>query len=93
MTHTLELPEEIYQALTEEAARRGQSPQALIQAWVATLHAETTTPAAKDEQRVNNPQFDPWAGFRNATTALSPDSLDRHDEYLANEAVNSHESE
>jgi hypothetical protein len=52
-----------------------------------------TQPSVAPEQRINDPQFHPWAGFRNATTALSPDGLDRHDEYLAGEVVSSHESE
>lgn len=36
---------------------------------------------------------DSWAGFYGITELLSPDSLDRHDFYLAEEYMNDHEPE
>lgn len=94
MSHTIALPDDTYQAIADYAARQGQSPEAIIQEWAASLRQQLVEqPTLPDEQRIDDPRFDPWAGFRNATTALSPDSIDRHDEYLAQEAASNHESE
>ncbi len=99
MSHTIELPDEIYRALERYAAQRGQTPEAAVLAWATTIQREvaaaTDQSSAQDalQDGVNDPARDPWAGFRGATTALSPDSLDRHDAYLAEEYTKSHDAD
>lgn len=88
MSHVLELQDEVYKQIEAYAASRGLTPAEVVREWAAAnTHAESTT----GEQRVGNPAFDPWAGFRGIAQALSPDSVDRHDEYLAVEYENTHE--
>lgn len=50
MGHTLEISQEAYDRLREVAARRGQTPEALVEEWTARL-------AEQDTER--NPYTDP----------------------------------
>ncbi len=77
MSHVIELPDHIYRAIERYAAQRGQSPEAVILAWGKAIEdevaaeaqlAETTAPTV-DASRIDNPQFDPWAGLHGAFTA------------------------
>lgn len=88
MSHVLELPDEVYKQIEAYAARRGQTPADVVREWAA---ANAGTESMPGEQRVGNPAYDPWAGFRGISQALSPDSVDRHDEYLAAEYEDTHE--
>lgn len=88
MSHTLELPDEVYERIAAYAASRGQTPAEVVREWAAT---SADVEAKTDEQRVGNPAVDPWAGFRGISRAVSPDSVDRHDEYLASEYEDTHE--
>lgn len=95
MSRTIELPEELYRAIEHYAANRGETAQAIILDWATTIQREvartTTAVPTTREDGVNDPARDPWAGFRGATTALSSDSLDRHDAYFAEEYMKSHD--
>jgi hypothetical protein len=95
MSHTIELPDELYRALERYAAQRGQTAEAAILAWATTIQREATaaTNHSGAQTSINDPTRDPWAGFRGATTALSPDSLDRHDAYLAEEYTKRHDAD
>lgn len=64
MSHVLELPDDVYERIEAYAASRGQSPAEVVRAWAA---ANADTGSATGEQRVGNPAFDPWAGFRGIT--------------------------
>lgn len=84
MSHTIEISDDIYQILANRAAREGKTPETLVREWATSLvEPNEAASDARGEQRVNDPRYDPWAGFRNATTALSADSIDNHDAYLA----------
>ena len=101
MSHTIELPDELYRAIERYAAQRGETAEAVIVAWAASIQREVLTAPAESRNGAtgsiadgnNDPARDPWAGFRGATTALSPDSLDRHDAYLAEEYTKSHDDD
>lgn len=95
MSHTIEVSDDIYRALMQRAAREGKTLEMLIQEWATSITEQkpTTASTVLPDPRVDHPQYDPWAGFRNATTALTADSVDRHDAYLAQETVDGHESE
>lgn len=85
MSHVIELSDEVYKAIEAYAAKHKQTPEEVIQAWAkAASTGETATGhEAGEHERVNDPAYDPWAGFRGVTELLSEDSLDRHDAYLA----------
>jgi len=70
MTHalTLELPEQIYEALMKTAIRQGQRPEAVAVQWLATA----------SESQLDDP-FEPFIG---AFSSNVPDWADRHDEYI-----------
>jgi hypothetical protein len=88
MSHTLELPDEVYKLIEAYAASRGQTPAEAVGEWA---EANANLEDLFDEQRIGNPAFDPWAGFRGISQALSPDTIERHDKYLAAEYEDSHE--
>jgi hypothetical protein len=95
MSHTITIPDELYRAIEEFAARHGETAEAAILAWAESLvrSGTGTTPMANSEpaSRVDDPRYDPWAGFRGATEAMSADSVDRHDVYLAEDYLANHE--
>ncbi len=97
MSYSIQLPDEVYEAIKTYASQRGETPETLIRAWAATLHEQvaeqTMVGPKKGANGIDNPTYDPWADFRGSTTALSPDSIERHDAYLASESLNVHESD
>ena len=54
MSHALQIPDEVYQAIKEYAATRGQTPEEAVAAWATSLR-----PAAsgKDTQPVEDPMI------------------------------------
>lgn len=103
MSHTISIPDELYHAIEEYAARRGETAEAAVLAWAEQLARFTASAPSMPESgpenglevpsRVDNPRFDPWAGFRGVAEAKSADSVDRHDSYLAEDAFATHEPE
>lgn len=89
MSHAVTVPDELYRAIEDYATRRGESAEAVILAWAESLKqrsdATTESPPSEVSSRVNNPTYDPWAGFRGIAEGRSADSIDRHDTYLAQE--------
>lgn len=70
MTHalTLELPEQVYEALMETAKRQGQRPEAVAVQWLATA----------SESQLD----DPFEQFIGVFSSNVPDWADRQDEHL-----------
>ncbi|MBF6591702.1 MAG: hypothetical protein IVW57_14420 [Ktedonobacterales bacterium] len=69
MSHTIQLPDEVYEAIAAYAAQHGQTPETAIQAWATTIRATLVEGAPTTSQDattdpVNHPAYDPWAGFR-----------------------------
>jgi hypothetical protein len=101
MGHVIELPDHIYRAIERYAAKRGQSPEAVILEWGKAIEAEVEAQAQAgaapstsfDPSRIDNPQFDPWSGMHRAFTANPADLTVRHDEYLAEEYADTHSTE
>jgi hypothetical protein len=95
MSHAVLIPDELYRTIEEYAARRGESVEAAILAWAASLkqRSEAASEMARTEaaSRIDDPAHDPWAGFRGIAEVRSPDSIDRHDAYLAEEYTATHE--
>ena len=89
MSHVIELPDNIYHTLKDYATKHGQTPESLVSAWVESIgeqagDTQNTEQPASNENAADTSR-DPWAGFYGITELLSPDSLDRHDYYLAQE--------
>lgn len=95
MSHEIKLSDDVYNAVQGFAAQYQLTPEEVIRVWAQAASSSTggATPghAAGEDNRVDNPAHDPWAGYRGMTTLLSEDSLDRHDVYLAQEHTNEHE--
>jgi hypothetical protein len=65
---TLELPEQVYEALMKTAKRQVQRPEAVAVQWLATA-SETLLD-------------DPFEQFIGAFSSNAPDWADRYDEYI-----------
>ena len=63
MSHTIELPDETYQAIERYAAQRGETPEAVIEAaiiaWAANFKEQLTQSTSPDDG-VDDPTRDPW---------------------------------
>jgi hypothetical protein len=96
MSHAVLIPDELYRMIEEYAARRGESAEAAILAWAESLREQQseataeTAPTEAASDRINDPEHDPWAGFRGIAEVRSADSIDRHDAYLAEEYTATH---
>ena len=73
-TLTLEVPEDVYEALLKTAELTGQPPEALAVQWL--------TQATQQDAR------DPVEQFIGAFNSHGSDWLERHDEYLGRAAAN-----
>lgn len=65
---TLELPEQVYEALMRTAKRQGQRPEVVAVQWLATVGGGQLD--------------DPFEQFIGAFSSNVPDWADRHDEYI-----------
>ncbi len=81
VSHTVDLSDETYQALHTAAHVRGVSIAELVQAWAATF----AIPGGPDAV-----ERDPLSPFLGAFEATVPDLMRRHDDYLADEAIDRH---
>lgn len=77
MSHTILVPDETYEALARLAAERRQTIEELLRALVA--ETEVPQPASTGDY---NPADDPLAGYLGALEAISPDDVERHDQFF-----------
>jgi len=87
MSHAFQVPDEIYTEIATYAARRGQTPDALlielVTEGVETLkQVQSTTPVYEASY---DPAYDPLAPFIGAFDSGDDDHgwIERHDEYFA----------
>jgi hypothetical protein len=95
MSHTIELPDELYRAIERYAAQRGETAESFILAWAESL--ATTSPPPLPEQTpeemsgyVYDPAEDPLAEFLGTGELSASDAIRRHDEAIAAEALDAH---
>jgi hypothetical protein len=96
MAHSIQIPDELYEAIERYAVQRGQTPEHAILAWAAEIQRQVEERQHPDQSGVvaePHDPYDPWAGFRGAFEAAKPDVVRRHDAYLAEDHMDSHESE
>lgn len=80
MSHALHIPDETCAALQRIAHDRGLSVEALLQAWVDESHRITMQPGGTVPHY--DPALDPMAEYLGAFEAITPDDVERHDEYV-----------
>lgn len=92
MSHTITIPDELYRAIEVYAARRGETAEAAILAWAGGLpnHQDEARPEDVDGY-VYDPAQDPLAAFLGRGELTHPDAIRRHDEVIADEALDVHE--
>jgi hypothetical protein len=90
MNHAVLIPNELYRAIEEYAARRGESAEAAILVWAESLRGERA-PGEKNDADVYNPADDPLAAFLGRGELPSPDAIRRHDDAIAQEALDAHD--
>lgn len=82
MSHTVELPDTIYEAIERYARQRGETPEMVIVAWGRSIQEQVEQ--SKTDQQPSEQQpvpqatqqpFDPWQGF--LTEATSPTDASR----------------
>ena|SRR5579862_228113 len=89
MSHTIALPDDVYQSLEEYARQQKQTPEEVIAAWA--LAARDQIQQKPPERSVQQPEIqDPFEGFYGAFEADYPDLVARHDYYIGQEALNPH---
>ena len=98
MSRPIELPDGIYEAIERYAKQHGQTAEMAIAAWGESLQQQVEQAEAKPQKPQPRPDaeggqqpFDPWQGF--LTEATSPDVTLRHDYYLGEDALDTHETE
>lgn len=87
MSHVFQIPDEIYQELTNYATSYGKTPEAIFLEWVADIRQKEI--ASQDALVAS--VSDPWAGF--LTQATAPDVTTNHDYYLGEDALDPHDYE
>ncbi len=92
MSHAVVIPDDLYRAIEDYAARRGESAEETILAWARSLLEQAEQASAEeDEASVYDPADDPLAAFLGQGVLTSPDAIRRHDEAIAQEALGAHE--
>lgn len=91
MSHTITIPDELYRAIEEFAARQGETAEAAIIAWAESLYKRGDPAlAVEDSGFVYDPADDPLAAFLGKGEMTHPDAIRRHDEAVADEASDAH---
>ena len=87
MSHAVYLPDDVYRTIEAYAAKHGQKPEEVIQTWALALR-EQAEPTPDTFQY--DPAEDPLAEFLGTGELISPDAIRKHDEAIAEEALNAH---
>lgn len=87
MSKVLELPDDIYRKIETYAAHYGQTAEEAIRMWADMLESQAGGGA---KQFVYNPADDPLAEFLGTGELIEPDAIRRHDEVIADEALDTH---
>ena len=97
MSQTLQLSDELYRALERYAAEHQQTPEealaSLLQGVPQTGAEPVQEPESNRGEKEEGEYSDPWEGFYGAFEAKYPDLIERHDYYIGQEALETHEDE
>lgn len=99
MNQTLHIPDELYRSLMRYASARHETVEEALATLLRTVLAEQSTwsgtpiegkPAAVETETVPRPEG-PWEGLFGAFESPYPDLVQRHDYYIGDEALDTHE--
>jgi len=107
MSQTLRLSDELYRALERYAQEHQQTPEEALASllkdiWPQGGSAVPTSPAPGGEPSQEPPKnagndqgeyLNPWEGFYGAFEAKYPDLIERHDYYIGQAALETHEDQ
>ncbi len=91
MSHLVPIPDDLYARIAAYAARQGQSPEEFVVATaIEAIDEGALVAPAEVVVEGYDPADDPLANFSGKFELLSADSIERHDYYLAGEAIDPH---
>ena len=97
MAHTIQLSDNLYETLVQQAQVRGETPEELLWNWLTDLQSQTTAvndgqpDSASDTMHGEyDPTKDPLAPFLGAFEATEPDVVREHDSFLGEAYADSH---
>lgn len=82
MSHTVQVPDDIYARLAAVARQRGKTPEELLLEWAADVAEQAERQTIPAEPEIG-PDHDPIAPFIGAFTFGVGDLAEQHDTYLA----------
>lgn len=89
MSHTIQLPDEVYEAIAAYASRHSQTAEEAISAWAANVSRQPRTEVI--EGYIYDPAEDSLAEFLGKGELTDPTAIRRHDEVIAEEALDAHD--
>lgn len=96
MSHSIQLPDDLYEQIALRARQQGQTPDELLIAWLRE-HTHQEQPSRQDSPDQDLPDYDPAhdpiARFIGAFAFGVGDLATNHDRYLAEEATDTHDDE
>ena len=94
MAHVIAIAEEAYQALVDAAHDTGKTPQQILEEWLLRGHGHPPSQSHLDTPNAAiegyDPAKDPLAPFLGAFETDAPDTVTRHDHYLAETYADPH---
>lgn len=84
MSHVIQLPDDVYEAIRDYAAQREETPETTIRRWAESLR-EQPSQAQSDQsaESAYDPADDPLAAFLGTGALMEPDAIRRHDDVFA----------
>ena len=91
MSHTVQVPDELYDKLASYARDQGTTPDDMLIAWAGEIVRREEQRQARQEES-EDVISDPIAPFIGAFTFGVGDLAEQHDSYLSESYANTHES-
>lgn len=93
MSHTIELPDELYAQLETLAHNKGQTPEQTAAQLLNAAVSDGKNPSEQAATVPNSPLFEIMGMFSTPIGDIEPGWIERHDEMIAEEALDPHAEE